>query len=348
MRTRVNRLHRGVAVADSEALQTDVMRFIAIIGLCLAAIFSLMRGISPTVESQETSSENEVLVSQMENLQSKSSEQQQTIELLQEQLKFSAQQISSSQEKLVKASQQEQKLLQVNARNVGLSKSLSMSKSDQLLLEKKLLQAKKNSRKLERQLKVLKQPVVTPQPVKAVRVHEILDAPVKPVKTVKLAMPVKTPEPVPSAKPVKPIPAPVTKVPAATPVSKPKPQQQGFALKFSSDHSLDKLIRNHSVELLALFKQQAWQLDLSQSKSVLHKISMPRQYHEMLPSTVPYRYQQALKRSEIKVKKSSVTWAVQLSSRMEKKIQSLVRTAKGGDLVIHEDGNIILISGGIQ
>ena len=30
--------------AELEALQTDVMRFIAILGLCLAAIFSLVQG----------------------------------------------------------------------------------------------------------------------------------------------------------------------------------------------------------------------------------------------------------------------------------------------------------------
>jgi hypothetical protein len=34
------------ADADLEALQTDVMRFVAILGLCLAAIFSLLQGVA--------------------------------------------------------------------------------------------------------------------------------------------------------------------------------------------------------------------------------------------------------------------------------------------------------------
>lgn len=36
--------HNAQASSDLEALQTDVMRFVAILGLCLAAIFSLVNG----------------------------------------------------------------------------------------------------------------------------------------------------------------------------------------------------------------------------------------------------------------------------------------------------------------
>ena len=35
----------GAAGGDTEALQTDVMRFMAIIGLCLMAVFALVQGI---------------------------------------------------------------------------------------------------------------------------------------------------------------------------------------------------------------------------------------------------------------------------------------------------------------
>ena len=43
----------GQGSAELEALQTDVMRFIAIIGLCLAAIFSLVNGAHEQVRAPE-------------------------------------------------------------------------------------------------------------------------------------------------------------------------------------------------------------------------------------------------------------------------------------------------------
>ncbi len=350
MMIRGYRSTRGTAGADSEALQTDVMRFIAIIGLCLAAIFSLMRGISAPVESRESPSENTALAQQMENLQSRSSGQQQAIELLQEQLNSSEEQLIINQQQLARTSQQEQKLTQVNARVSGLSKSLSISKSDQLLLEKKLLQAKVSNSKLQQQLKVLKQAPAKPEPMKVTVIQKLPPVPVKRVKPIKPIKPIKPAEtlkplkPIQLAKPVDPV-KPITAIPDTPPAAVAKPQRQGFALKFASDRSLDSLIRNNSVKLLAVSKPAAWRLSLAKSQPVFEKISMPKQYHEMLLDTVPYSYQQALKHTRMSAKTSRITWAVQLSSDMQRKIQSLVRSAKGGDLIIHKDASITLKTG---
>ena len=45
MRRRYAKYPPGPAGQDTEALQTDVMRFMAIIGLCLMAVFALVQGI---------------------------------------------------------------------------------------------------------------------------------------------------------------------------------------------------------------------------------------------------------------------------------------------------------------
>lgn len=51
----------GQASAELEALQTDVMRFLAILGLCLAAIFSLLRSAEQERAPPETVAESEAV-----------------------------------------------------------------------------------------------------------------------------------------------------------------------------------------------------------------------------------------------------------------------------------------------
>ncbi len=100
---RSNRAASGTGIADTEALQTDVMRFIAIIGLCLTAIFSLMRSIADPAQSSLEKAKIKDLQQQLTRLQGKIVQQDRSTRQLREKL-------SSNQDQLAHAKLQQQKL----------------------------------------------------------------------------------------------------------------------------------------------------------------------------------------------------------------------------------------------
>jgi hypothetical protein len=143
---------RGAPATNTEALQTDVMRFIAIIGLCLTAIFSLMRSIAEPVENSKDKTENQVLRQQLNSLQEKLTQGNESTQLLKDNL-------SSSQAQLAHASQQEHELQQMHKELSGLSQALNNRHQEQLKLEQTLANTRKQTQNLRAQLRDKQQQV---------------------------------------------------------------------------------------------------------------------------------------------------------------------------------------------
>ena len=320
---------RGTPATDTEALQTDVMRFIAIIGLCLTAIFSLMRSIAEPVENIVDNPESEMLRQQLHSLQEKITLEQRSIQALEDKL-------NNSQVRLALADRQAHELQQLRSQLSGLGQALNTKNKDQLQLEKKLAYYSAKSHSLKQQLKTLQQQAVSAPEKQAPALLPPKDpAPSAPVARESEPTP-KAPEPAPRES------EPIPRAPEPAPG---KAVQKGFVLKFASERALSELIDKGQVKLLAVAKRQAWQLRLRNQRLVFQKTPMPDKYHEMLPETLPYRYQHAFYSSVDQAESTGTLWAVQIPLSTEHQVQSLLQTASAGELIIQADGRVSLQSG---
>lgn len=325
---------RGTAATDTEALQTDVMRFIAIIGLCLTAIFSLMRSIAEPVENDTNKAENEMLKQQLSLLQEKTTREQQSIQALEKKL-------SSGQVRLALVDRQENELRQLRHRLSGLNQALNHKKQDQLRLEQKLVKYSAETHSLKHQLTALQHEALSAQ-------HERPPAPSQPKTLAAAATAPKELKPVPME--LKPLPRelveslarktePVPGKPKTAPV---KPVQQGLVLKFASEQALSELIDRGQVKLLAVAGRQAWQLSPRMQRLEFQKTAMPDKYYEMLSETLPYRYQRAFYSSVKQADSAGTLWAVQIPLSTERQVQKLLQTASAGELIIGANGRVSL------
>jgi len=316
------RTMRGAAVSDTEALQTDVMRFMAIIGLCLTAIFSLMRSIADPAENTSATIEIQELQQQLSQVQTQLAQQHLSTRLLKEKL-------SSKQAQLENVTGQQRELRDMQA---SYSRVLSDKDHQRQQLESALEQSGAETRKLRRQLQMKSRQAAT--------------AELPPYHSAS------TIDPEPNDKPEPERPTPVTRV--DTEPHKQNPQtssdpesvKQGFVLKFASEETLSKLIRSSQVNLLAVAGHQAWQLRLHQQNPVFQKISMPARFYEMLPNTLPVQYRRAFFASSDRVNLTDLVWAVQIPPGVEQKIQKLLQTDRGGELIIQTDASVSLQAGG--
>ena len=314
---------RGTAATDTEALQTDVMRFIAIIGLCLTAIFSLMRSISEPVDNSADQAENENLRQQLDSLQEIIAREQHSIQALEAEL-------GTSQVRLALAERQAHELQQLRSQLSGLAQALKNRHQDQLQLQQKLAEYSAQAQELKRQLRNLQQEAVSAAEAQP-------PAPPPPTNTAYSAPVPGDPEPAPAADEASFAAAPEP-VPGA-------PVEKGLVLRFASERALGELIDKGQVRLLALAGRQAWQLRLHRQDLVFQKTPLPDKYHEMLPETLPYRYQHAYYGSTNQARDPGAVWAVQLPLNIEHEIQRRLQTTSAGELIIQGDGSVSLRSG---
>lgn len=139
---RPGRATRGASASDTEALQTDVMRFMAIIGLCLTAVFSLMRSIADPAESSSGTTEIKALQQQLSLLQEQLAQQDLSAKQLEDEL-------NSKQAQLIDAGKQQRELQHLQSR---FNQILSDKDRDQLQLESALEHSRAKTSELLTQL----------------------------------------------------------------------------------------------------------------------------------------------------------------------------------------------------
>jgi Skp family chaperone for outer membrane proteins len=312
---------------DAEMLQTDVMRFFAILCLCLMAIFALVKTLPMAppdtgpaiVEPADLKAEAKLLQKKIAALKEKLDEIQTRL-----QAATAAAEVASAQ--AIKAAKTEEavrdRVAKVKQELVKVSQTLGDTRREIELREINLVQILENIADKRQVRAGLKSQIenetqsLTKIRVKMERVREKLDR-----------------DHPPSQEPVK-------KPPGVTPP--PEPAPKGFTLRFASDEVLEKLISDGKVNFYAIAGKNAWRLKLSGGRPFYIAAEFPRQIYEMETPTVPIDYTAVFQRQIAAFGRRTLTWGVTLPGRMTASINQMVRGPQGGHLVITANGQVKL------
>ena len=144
------------------------------------------------------------------------------------------------------------------------------------------------------------------------------------------APPTESPRPEPIAAEAAPTEAP--------PASEPEPEQDGFTLRFASDAALTRAVAAQFVGLYALEPGSAKRMTVSESRISFWDASTPNTFHEMESTTVPGAVVDALARTGVTTE--NVSWGVTLPGRMKTQLDALMQEHRGGSLIINASGDI--------
>ncbi len=317
--------------SDTESLQTDVMRFMAILGLCLTAVFALVRSIPQPLEaSPPEPAANPDLLRQVSARQLRLSTLEQQAALAKDRL----------QEKQNGIAQAEVALTEVQSRLRAVLASEERTRKEQDL-------ARAEMHRLNRELAREQQRVTAAERTTRHRERQLADTErllqetreeLTRQATIERSLEPVTPEPIPPADKRQPAP----RGPVAAPA------ESGFVLRFESDSALDRLLRTRSARFFAMLGTQAWSLTLRGPRPIFTEDAFPRRFYEMSPATVPPSYRQALRLAAGATSPQPVVWGVELPASVEHSVTALMRNAAGGVLVIGGDGAVDLTRGQTQ
>jgi len=120
------------------------------------------------------------------------------------------------------------------------------------------------------------------------------------------------------------------------------PEQEGFTLRFESDTALTRLVARNEIGLYAITDDKSLRMSVNRGTYSFWPASAPNQYHEMDPATVPADVITALRRSGSLGLDPAVKWGVTLPSKTQGQLNNYLTEYTGGSLVIEGDGNLRL------
>jgi seryl-tRNA synthetase len=313
----------GGPESDTDALQTDVMRFMSILGLCLMALFALVQSI-PLQDTARNRLEPEA-----EKLDQDIAYQQQRAQLLQATLNRLAAQLQEATERNSRAQREltstQQELTRLAGQMDQARKERTQLTAELDLLRRQLTQGRHDLAGIERateqksqSLRELRQRLGEAQ-TRLDKIHERITA-------------------------LQVTPSPVQVSPATEKPTPPvrKAEKQGFTLRFASIEALEHLVVAGTVSLYAMAGKQAWRLSLPAGRPRFAPEAFPAWFHEMAPATVPDGYVRSLEESLGEPLRSPLVWGVQLPAATRQGIASLTREHRAGNLVIGPDGRVTL------
>jgi myosin heavy subunit len=312
---------------DVEMLQTDVMRFFAILCLCLMAIFALVKALpmSPPAD-QPTIVEPLNLQAKAASLQKKITALKKKLTKTQSQLAAATAAVERSAALAAGAAAIEQKTMSrlSKARKELAIASQSLKEARNQIEERETMLAKiVNDINEKRRIRSKLKTQIENETQNLEKIQATLDK-----VTEKLNQPVKQKQQVSSKTP----PAP----------TQTRPTRKGFTLRFASDSALETLVSQKKVHFFALAGQKAWQLKLAKGRPVYIAIKTPSKIYEMESTTVPASYAAVFSRQVAAFGRSTVTWGVTIPDQTAASINRLIKESEGGDLVIMPDGEVIL------
>ncbi len=312
---------------DVEMLQTDVMRFFAILCLCLMAIFALVKALPmsppsdrPTIAApSDPSSEAAALQNRIAALKEK-------LAALQTRLAEAAEAFEQMKAQAADATVRQQETLaqlsRTRAELAAVSQTLTATRRELEAREGVLagivkdIKAKRRIREeLNAQIEIEEQRYQEIQ----TRLEQAAD---------RLSRASQPQQPAPARMPPAPVPTP--------------PTRKGFTLRFDSDTALGRLIDRRRVQFYALAGQKAWKLNTANGQPVYTAAPMPAEIYEMETSTVPARYTASFSRQVAAFGQGRVTWGVTLPENTARAISRLIANREGGDLIIMPNGEVIL------
>lgn len=312
---------------DVEMLQTDVMRFFAILCLCLMAIFALVKAlpISPPVD-QPTLVRPSDLKADAAALEKKIAVLKEKLAQTQTQLNSATAAVKMSQAKAAGAAAIEQKarsrLSDARRELATVSETLKETRSKINAREAVLAEILKDITEKRRIRSELKDRIET-ETRNFKKIQQALDE-----ASAKLDRTAQAKQSIPPEEPPEPAPS--------------QPVRKGFTLRFASDSALETLISNQKVHFFALAGNKAWQLKITRDRPVYIAVSNPSKIYEMEKATVPANYVTGFSRQVAAFGRGKITWGVTLPDQTAGAINRLIKDREGGDLVIMPDGEVIL------
>lgn len=336
-------------ITGEHELQTDIMRFLAILSLCLMAVFALVQSL-PQVPAQEA-----VEPDLRPILQEQVTQLTQRIEKLKTEHRALSDELAQNRQanSLAKATLVDMQSA-LNTANYRLRRSaervrrLETSIDDRSRSLADLLQRKeaedRELRRIERRLSAAKQQLKTAETAVALQQRKFVTRDKAPAEKNAPSTPIRSKtEPTVNAIKTGSIPS------SQRSVKKPEDSVAesagdipGFALRFASEHALRRLVRNGQIAFYAREAKSFWRLDLNTGRDRFDSAEAPSAYYEMSSDTVPTGFRQALVRHKGSRVSADTVWGVTLPAATRGRIQQLMQNRKGGELIIQADGAVSL------
>jgi len=324
----INLSHSNPALSnDVELLQTDVMRFFAILCLCLMAIFALIKTLPMAPPADRPT------IVEPTNLKTEAQSLQIQIAMMRKKLaktltKVQAASLAAEQSSIqVKKAAQDEQEIMTRLANTQQQLEKETQSLNQTRHELKIRGAK---------LAAIINDIDTKQHLRTELRSQIKDE-TQNLKKIQAALDQANQKANQSHRPV----PQTSSKPADDDTPKPS-NGDGYILRFDSDAALQKLISGGQVYFYAVAGKKAWQLRLTGGQPGYLPVKMPVQIYEMETATVPIEYARAFDRQVAAFGRTTVTWGVTLPAQTTASINRLIRDQKGGDLVIMPDGEVIL------
>ncbi|MCP4625979.1 MAG: hypothetical protein GY850_21080 [bacterium] len=312
---------------DVEMLQTDVMRFFAILCLCLMAIFALVKALpmSPP-EDRPTITEPSDLKADAQSLQVQ-------IATLKKKLAKSRTQIQSAAAAAEQASIQAQKAAE-NEKEIITR--LAHRQRELKAVDHSLDQTRRKIKLSELKLAGIVNDIDKKQQISSALKSQIKNE-TNNLKKMQITLDRANEK---MAK------SPTENIKSSESLSETgshkESAREGFILRFASDKALQALILREKVKFYAAAGNKAWQLSLNGGRPGYIALSNPPRLYEMESTTVPPDYMAAFQRQVAAFGRTTVTWGVTLPAQTAASINRLIKGQKGGDLVIMPDGEVVL------
>ncbi len=292
--------------SDVEALQTDVMRFLSIIALCLLAVFAAVSSEPPAAVKAMTEVQASMIASLQEKIAQITTAQSERFEQLEAKNKSLEQLLQQSKDKPNKEPEvdelKQQNLIHRQRINT-LEVELQRTKHQQTALERK---SKKDKLGYIAQISELQEQLN--EKLDDTDPEQIIEPTITEIET--------TSEPIEQA------------------VSAP-PEQKGFTLSFASDQALMALVKRDRVALFADVGEQLWQLDKRQkSFTAVKRVS---RFYQL--SSVPANI---LALALNKLKTSQITWGVSFDSQLSAALNRLMTENESGNIVVEQSGKLAI------
>jgi hypothetical protein len=325
-----NQFYRRISTGpttDVEMLQTDVMRFFAILCLCLMAIFALVKAL-PMSSADDNSP-----VAAASNLETAAADLHQKIAALKVKLVETRSALRAATAGVAKSTAQAARVAAMEARTQS---NLSRTQKELTMVTQSLQGVRNEIAKREAALAQMVKEIDTKRRMRS-SLQAQIDTETKDLKKIQATLAQYTRQLKQAQQQKKHNPVETSKQSSSAPSIK-----KGFTLRFVSDTALDAQVSQGKVQFFALANHKAWQLKLVKERPMYIAVQPPTQIYEMETTTVPVAYADVFSRQVAASARSKVTWGVTLPQEMAAAINRLIQNREGGDLIIMSDGEVVL------
>lgn len=351
------RYHCSSIPDEIESLQTDVMRFMAIIGICLMVIFALVQSLpsnsAATLEKQAASA----YVDSMNSLKDETSHLQESLDRSEEELMVMYEQLDEFQIMMSGLKNSKEAIANLDDQKIRQQVEASTYRKELEQLQQKIIDAEAKHALQQKQITNTGGIVTQLQDeifTKTKQINKLgtkIEQQEKRVELLKSAA--KEQEDAirelneqlnkeKIAQTVSPT-APSKKVPDSRPA--PKSTKEGFTLRFASDTALFTLVNKKQVILYVTVDGRSWKLRPNAQSAEFIKSGPPGRLYAMNSDTVPANYRMIFSKSDGAGLLAKASWGVTLPNHLSRQVGTIMQENSGGDLVIDERGTLSLNRG---